>query len=93
MPIYEYSCEACGHEFETLVLGKTEPASPYGIPGGAIRRRVACSNAYASSISRGSLHAIPAKLTPKGRGFGSNPSGIGGLPANSSRPNGTITVG
>ncbi len=25
MPIYEYRCEACGHEFETLVLGKTQP--------------------------------------------------------------------
>jgi len=22
MPIYEYSCEACGREFETLVLGR-----------------------------------------------------------------------
>ena len=28
MPIYEYSCEACGHEFETLVLGETEPECP-----------------------------------------------------------------
>ena len=67
--------------------------SPYGIPGGAIRRIVACSNAYATSINRGSLHAIPAKLTPYGRGFGSNPSGIDGPPVDSRRPNGTITVG
>lgn len=22
MPIYEYKCETCGHEFEKLVLGK-----------------------------------------------------------------------
>ncbi len=28
MPIYEYSCEACGHEFETLVLGKESPECP-----------------------------------------------------------------
>ena len=28
MPIYEYSCEACGHEFETLVLGETKPECP-----------------------------------------------------------------
>ena len=28
MPIYEYRCEACGHEFETLVLGKTQPECP-----------------------------------------------------------------
>ena len=28
MPIYEYSCKACGHEFETLVLGRTQPECP-----------------------------------------------------------------
>ncbi len=28
MPIYEYRCEACGHAFETLVLGKTAPECP-----------------------------------------------------------------
>jgi putative FmdB family regulatory protein len=28
MPIYEYACEACGHEFETLVLGETKPECP-----------------------------------------------------------------
>ena len=28
MPIYEYRCEACGHEFESLILGKTEPECP-----------------------------------------------------------------
>ena len=36
---------------------------------------VACSNAYASSISFGSLHAVPVKLTLYGAGFGSNPAG------------------
>ena len=28
MPIYEYRCEACGHEFETLILGKTQAECP-----------------------------------------------------------------
>ena len=28
MPIYEYSCKACEHEFETLVLGRTQPECP-----------------------------------------------------------------
>jgi len=28
MPIYEYRCEACRHEFETLVLGGAEPECP-----------------------------------------------------------------
>ena len=26
MPIYEYACRACGHEFETLVRGAETPA-------------------------------------------------------------------
>ncbi len=28
MPIYEYSCRACEHQFETLVLGKDSPGCP-----------------------------------------------------------------
>src|SRR5438128_3504047 len=54
---------------------------------------VACSNAYASSINRGSLHASPVKLTPNGEGCASNPAGNAGVGALGTRPNGTITVG
>ncbi|NNF27924.1 MAG: zinc ribbon domain-containing protein [Gemmatimonadetes bacterium] len=28
MPIYEYRCEGCAHEFETLVRGEARPACP-----------------------------------------------------------------
>ncbi len=28
MPIYEYSCTACGHEFEELVRGDEKPVCP-----------------------------------------------------------------
>ncbi len=28
MPIYEYSCENCGHEFEYLVRGDEKPCCP-----------------------------------------------------------------
>lgn len=28
MPIYEYACEACGHEFELLIRGETTPRCP-----------------------------------------------------------------
>lgn len=28
MPIYDYHCKACGHDFETLVRSDTVPACP-----------------------------------------------------------------
>src|SRR6266850_2529854 len=73
--------------FEELSL----PA-PYSNPGGTLRL-VACSNAYPSSMRRGSLQAIPVKLTPNGPGLASNPSGNGGVAEFGTIPNGTITVG
>src|SRR5262245_20693492 len=65
----------------------------YGALAGGTRRFVACSNAYASSIRRGSLHAVPAKLTPKGEGFASNACGMGGGCAFATMAKGTMTVG
>src|SRR5687767_883964 len=44
-------------------------------------------------MSRGSLHAVPVKLTPKGDGRGAKPSGNGGIGALGTIPNGTVTVG
>src|SRR5260370_29892363 len=65
----------------------------HGADAGGTRRFVACSKPYASSIRRGSLHAVPVKLTPNGAGFASNPSGNGGFGSFRTRPNGTITLG
>jgi len=28
MPLYEYTCRACGHEFEALVRGSSMPSCP-----------------------------------------------------------------
>ena len=28
MPIYEYACKSCGHEFEELIRGNEQPACP-----------------------------------------------------------------
>ena len=28
MPIYDYTCQACGHQFELLVRGQRTPACP-----------------------------------------------------------------
>src|SRR5262245_55433699 len=67
-------------------------SGPYGTDGGATRRFVACSNAYANAMSRGSLHAVPVKLTPYGAGCALKPSGNGGIGAFDTTPNGTMTV-
>src|SRR5438477_402703 len=76
--------------------GDINIAFRYGADGGGTRRLVACSNAYASSIRRGSLQAIPVKPTPKGVGFAAKPSGngwAGAVGEFGTSPNGTITVG
>lgn len=28
MPLFEYACKKCGHQFETLVMGSAKPACP-----------------------------------------------------------------
>jgi putative FmdB family regulatory protein len=28
MPLFEYECKKCGHQFETLVMGSTKPTCP-----------------------------------------------------------------
>jgi hypothetical protein len=65
----------------------------YGVADGGTRRFVACSKAWASSIRRSSLQAIPVKLTPNGIGIASKPSGNGGVGAFGTIPKGTITEG
>ena len=86
-----------GH-YTALVLGACQRKSGglrhrYGADGGGARRFVACSNEYASSISLGSLHAMPVKPTPNGCGWALNPAGNGGSGAFGTIANGTITVG
>src|SRR5436190_23878531 len=46
----------------------------YGICDGGMRRFVACSNAYAISMSFGSLQASPTNAALYGDGFGSKPA-------------------
>src|SRR5688572_5017439 len=51
----------------------------YGALGGGTRRFVACSKAYAISISRPSVHGMLVKLTPYGAGSALNPGGNAGF--------------
>lgn len=46
MPLYEYKCRACGHEFEKLVTGRTAPA-------------VACPECQSAEFDQ--LIALPAQ--------------------------------
>src|SRR6516225_2874418 len=64
-----------------------------GALGGGTRWCVACSNAYARAISRGSLKARPENVTPAGPGSALNPAGKGGLTTLSKKPPGTTTLG
>ena len=52
-----------------------------GVLAGGRRWRVACSNAYARPISRGSENAGPENVTPDGNGFTITPSGGRNPPA------------
>src|SRR5687767_11644826 len=76
--------------------GSASPVSAvrgvYGRTGG-VRRFVRCSNAYASSMRRGSEQAGPVNVTPNGIGFGLKPGGIGAPASFGTRPNGTTTLG
>ena len=66
MPIYEYRCEACGEDFETLVFSRSEEVVCPKC-GGADTRRL--MSVFASKVGE--------KFTPS-QGGGSNCSGCAG---------------
>lgn len=54
MPLYEYACQACDHQFETLVRNGAAPTCPTCKSGTLERRQsvfAARSSAGASSVS------------------------------------------
>ena len=56
MPIYEYCCEACGKEFETLVLRKTEPECP-SCQSQDLKRLLSLPTVHSSSTRAMSMRA------------------------------------
>ena len=59
MPIYEYSCEQCGKEFEELVFDEQPPVCPHCGSGKTHKLMSRCAyntggNDYAPSSSSGS---------------------------------------
>ena len=67
MPIYEYSCEGCGCEFETLVLGKTEPECP-SCKSQDLKRLLSLPTVHSSSTKAMSMRA--AKKRDKAQASG-----------------------
>lgn len=56
MPIYEYRCEKCGQEFETLVLGKTKPECP-SCHGQDLERVLSLPTVHSTSTQAQSMRA------------------------------------
>ena len=57
MPIYEYACESCHHEFELLIRGSEAPACP-SCAGQTLRRKL--SAFAAQTKGTGAPMAAPA---------------------------------
>lgn len=56
MPIYEYACDACGHEFELLVRGEMTPRCPE-CAGEALSRRLSLPRVHSDSTRARGLGA------------------------------------
>lgn len=48
MPIYEYACDSCGHEFELLVRGERTPRCP-DCAGEALSRRLSLPRVHSDA--------------------------------------------
>jgi putative FmdB family regulatory protein len=59
MPIFEYRCQGCGHEFETLVRTGTVPACPQ-CSSETLERRLSIP-----AVKSDSTHALALKAAKK----------------------------
>jgi putative FmdB family regulatory protein len=59
MPIYEYACKSCGHEFEELVRDATQPACPSCGKRGA-ERQMSVPAAHSAGLNQASCPARDA---------------------------------
>lgn len=66
MPIYEYTCNACGKKFETLVMGSTKPECPECDSQDLSRLMSACG-----FISKSSVPGAPPVKSSAGSSCGS----------------------
>lgn len=59
MPIFEYRCQKCGEEFETLVLKGTVPACP-ACKGEALERKLSIP-----AVKSDTTHALALKAAKR----------------------------
>ena len=59
VPIYEYRCSGCGHDFELLVLKNTAPACPQ-CASTALERQISVP-----AVKSDSTHALALKAAKK----------------------------
>jgi putative FmdB family regulatory protein len=75
MPLYEYACKSCDHEFEMLVRGSEAPACPT-CHGTILERR--------QSVFAARAHGAPVRVSAPQGGCGScgDPRGPGACSLN-----------
>ena len=73
MPIYEYACQSCGHEFELLIRGGEAPHCPECDNGQSLTKRFSVPAAHV-----GGTRDLPICEVPRGGGCGLPQCGSGG---------------
>jgi putative FmdB family regulatory protein len=66
VPIYEYRCEACEHEFEILILGQEQPECP-SCQGQNLERLLSLPRVHSSTTKAMSMKAAKKRDKAQGR--------------------------
>jgi putative FmdB family regulatory protein len=69
MPLFEYACRSCDHQFESLVRGNETPACP-SCQSTELERRLSVFAAHSSSPSSAPMTAGPCGACGDPRGPG-----------------------
>ena len=66
MPIYEYSCKSCGHQFEALILRNEEASCP-NCSGKDLERLLSASYGKAGKVSDLAMRSAKKRDKVQGR--------------------------